>query len=139
MTADIGYSWRGPLGDREVYELTSAHDGQAESGWWDRVKIHSLGWVCARGDAGDLLGFVNVAWDGSDHAFLLDPKVRPDHQHRGIATHMVKLAATRARDAGCVWLHVDFRANLRPFYIDACGFAPTDAGILRLASEPADG
>ncbi|MEV4123944.1 carboxylesterase family protein [Nocardia sp. NPDC049707] len=34
---------------------------------------------------GLLIGFVNVAWDGADHAFLLDTKVRPEHRHRGIA------------------------------------------------------
>lgn len=30
-----------------------------------------------------LVGFVNVAWDGGDHAFLLDTKTRLGHQHRG--------------------------------------------------------
>ena len=35
--------------------------------------------------AGDtLLGFVNVAWDGGDHAFLLDTKTLEDHQRQGI-------------------------------------------------------
>lgn len=35
---------------------------------------HSLGWVCARFD-GALVGFVNVAWDGAAHAFILDTVV----------------------------------------------------------------
>jgi hypothetical protein len=38
-----------------------------------------------------------------------------------------------ARDAaGCEWLHVDFEPELRRFYLDACGFRPTDAGLIRL-------
>src|SRR3982750_1961031 len=37
---------------------------------------HSLCWVSARlGER--LIGFVNVAWNGGQHAFLLDPVVHP--------------------------------------------------------------
>jgi GNAT superfamily N-acetyltransferase len=103
------------------------------AGWWDRVEPHSLGWVTARLHDGSLVGFVNVAWDGGDHAFLLDTKTRPDHQRRGIGTAVVKLAVQRARDAGCEWMHVDFRDELRPFYFDACGFRPAQsAGLINL-------
>jgi len=38
------------------------------------VLSQSLGYVCATVD-GVLVGFVNVAWDGDKHAFLLDPTV----------------------------------------------------------------
>jgi ribosomal protein S18 acetylase RimI-like enzyme len=87
-------------------------------------------------DGDELAGFVNVAWDGSDHAFLLDPKVRPEHQHRGIGTQLVRLAAAHVKEAGCEWLHVDFDDELAPFYLGACGFKPTAAGLLDLASSP---
>lgn len=90
--------------------------------------------MSAHRDDGTLIGFANVAWDGGDHAFLLDPKVRPDHQRLGIATELVRRAATAARDVGCEWLHVDFEPHLRAFYFDACGFKPTDAGVMRLRS-----
>ncbi|MBI4935776.1 MAG: hypothetical protein HY828_17985 [Actinobacteria bacterium] len=30
------------------------------------------------------------------------------------------------------WLHVDFDDDLRPFYFDACGFRPTNAGLMEL-------
>jgi ribosomal protein S18 acetylase RimI-like enzyme len=112
-----------------MIELVTGHGGKPEPGWWDQVRPHSLGWMTARQD-GTLVGFVNVAWDGRDHAFLLDTKVRADHQRRGIATELVRLAAAHARAAGCEWLHVDFEDALASFYFDACGFRPTQAGII---------
>ena len=131
-SAEIVFAWRGDLSDDELVALTRSHGGTAQPGWWDRIRPHSLGWVTARIGEGTLIGFVNVAWDGGDHAFLLDTKVRPEHQRRGIGTALVRIAARHARDAGCEWLEVDFDEPLAPFYYDACGFAPTPAGLLRL-------
>jgi|SRR2546423_1568033 len=126
------YSWRGPVTDSEMVELVESYGGRAVAGWWDRIRVYSLGWVTARSAAGTLIGFVNVAWDGGDHAFLLDTKTRPSHRHRGVATAVVRRATEEARAAGCEWLHVDFEAHLAPFYFEACGFRPTDAGLIRL-------
>jgi ribosomal protein S18 acetylase RimI-like enzyme len=101
-------------------------------GWRDQIRSHSLGWVTARDGDGVVVGFVNVAWDGGDHAFLLDPKTRGDRQRRGIGTEVVRLAVRHAQAAGCEWLHVDFQPELTAFYFDACGFRPTDAGLIHL-------
>jgi GNAT superfamily N-acetyltransferase len=128
----VACRWRGPLADQEVVDLVRAHGGHAVGGWWDRIRPHSLGWVTARDDRGLLVGFVNVAWDGGDHAFLLDTKVRTTHQHRGLGTELVRHAVDGARAAGCEWLHVDFRPGLERFYLDACGFVPTGAGLVHL-------
>jgi len=87
--------------------------------------------VCARED-GRLVGFVNVAWDGGVHAFVLDTVVAPAAGRRGIGTRLVAIATENARAAGCEWLHVDFEPHLRSFYFDACGFRPTDAGLIQL-------
>jgi len=73
-----------------------------------------------------------VAWDGGDHAFLLDTKTRGDCQRRGIGTELVRMAVDGAMAEGCEWLHVDFEPQLRGFYIEACGFRPTDAGLIHL-------
>ena len=43
--------------------------------WRAQVERHSLGWVCATDGGGSLVGFVNVAWDGGVHAFVLDTLV----------------------------------------------------------------
>ena len=131
---EIVLAWRGKLDDEELYELTVSHGGRAKRGWWDRVQPRSLGWVTARARDGLLVGFVNVAWDGGDHAFLLDPKTRGSFQRRGIGTRLVRRAAEQARTAGCEWLHVDFEIHLRAFYYEACGFTPTNAGLIDLRS-----
>jgi ribosomal protein S18 acetylase RimI-like enzyme len=130
----IAFDWRGPLADDELFDLVVSHDGEPERGWWDRIRPYSLGWVTARTPDGLLVGFVNVAWDGSDHAFLLDPKTRGAFQRRGIGTLLVRHAAEQAREAGCAWLHVDFEDRLRDFYFGACGFTPTSAGLIDLRS-----
>jgi GNAT superfamily N-acetyltransferase len=128
----VEYRWRSDITDDEVNALTLSYGGNAEPGWWDRIRPHSLGWGTARLADGALIGFVNVAWDGGDHAFLLDPKVHPDLRHRGIGTELVRRAAIEAKRAGCEWLHVDFRGELAPFYFEACEFQPTTAGLIHL-------
>jgi GNAT superfamily N-acetyltransferase len=87
--------------------------------------------VCAR-DGEELVGFVNVAWDGVVHAFVLDTMVTAAQRHHGVGTRQVEVAVREARAAGCEWLHVDFEDHLRAFYFDACGFIPTNAGLIEL-------
>jgi GNAT superfamily N-acetyltransferase len=131
----ISYIWRGDFNNAELNELhadafeTRVYD-EAAWNWTEQVQ-HSLGWVVARDDAG-LVGFVNVAWDGLVHAWIQDTMVAGSARHRGIGTELVAVAVAEARSAGCEWLHVDFEDHLRPFYFDACGFTPTNAGLIEL-------
>ena len=134
MSDELVYSWLDPISDDEMVELVGSHGGRPEPGWWDQIRPHSLGWVAARTSDGILVGFVNIAWDGGDHAFLLDTKTRGESQRRGLGTELVGRAAEHAKAAGCEWLHVDFEPHLRSFYFDACGFRPTDAGLVHLHS-----
>ncbi|MEU4744268.1 hypothetical protein AB0G02_27915 [Actinosynnema sp. NPDC023658] len=69
----ISYEWRGRFRNTEVNALhAEGFDHRTlDDDWWGQVTRHSLGWVTARRDD-DLVGFVNVAWDGGIHAFLLD-------------------------------------------------------------------
>jgi GNAT superfamily N-acetyltransferase len=130
----VAYRWRGSLTDAEMVALIRAHGGQPVQGWWDQIRAYSLGWVTARLADGAVVGFVNVAWDGGDHAFLLDTKTHGVFQHKRIGTRLVEIAAQHAKTAGCEWLHVDFDPGLEPFYLDACGFRPTPAGLIHLPS-----
>jgi GNAT superfamily N-acetyltransferase len=132
----ISYAWRGEFETAEANALHAAAFGtrvftDTECRWRELADRHSLGWVVARdGDA--LVGFVNVLWDGSVHAWIQDVMVAPDAVRRGIGTRLVGLARDGAQAAGCEWLHVDFDEQLRSFYIDACGFTPTAAGLIAL-------
>ncbi|MFD7452746.1 GNAT family N-acetyltransferase [Kitasatospora sp. NPDC059827] len=131
----IDYQWRGALTDPELDRLHADGFGHpVEPGHWlARLARHSLGWVTARRTADDaLVGFVNLAWDGGTHAFLLDTVVAPAARRHGVATRLVGEAADGARRAGCAWLHVDFEPHLRALYLDACGLRPTEAGLLAL-------
>lgn len=78
-----------------------------------------------------LVGFVNIAWDGGIHAFLLDVSVLPSFRRKGIATNLVRQAIASAKARGAKWLHVDFEPHLEVFY-SACGFRDTRAGLIDL-------
>ena len=129
----IEYVWRGAFESVEVEMLhAECFDRQpSEWDWAGQVERHSLGWVCARDD-GTRVGWVNLAWDGAGHAFILDTIVTGAHRGRGIATQLVAAATAGARAAECEWVHVDFEDHLAAFYFEACGFTPTPAGLIRL-------
>ena len=59
--------------------------------------------------------------------------VAADGVDNGIGTKLVVAARNGAKDAGCEWLHVDFDDDLRHFYFSACGFTPTNAGLIHLS------
>ncbi len=94
------------------------------------VLRRSLGYVCAYHE-GELVGFVNVAWDGGAHAFLLDTTVRSDFRRQGIGRQLVRHAEELARRSGAEWLHVDFEPRLAAFY-RKCGFRESRAGLMNL-------
>jgi GNAT superfamily N-acetyltransferase len=129
----IDYAWRGEFDNAELNALhAEGFEGpMRDDDWVGQVERHSLGWVTAR-SADELVGFVNVAWDGGVHAFILDTLAAATVRRRGVGTRLVEVARDHAREAGCEWLHVDFDPHLRTFYLDACGFRPTDAGLIAL-------
>jgi len=133
----ISFEWRGRFENAELNELhaeafeTRVFD-ETEWNWLEQVHGHSLGWVVAR-DGATLVGFINVLWDGLVHAWLQDTMVATSVRHRGVGTKLVEVAVSEARSAGCEWMHVDFDDHLRTFYFDACGFTPTNAGLIALS------
>jgi hypothetical protein len=132
----ITYEWRGEFDNAEVNALhaeafnTRIFD-ESEWNWRQLVDRHSLGWVVAR-DGTELVGFVNVLWDGLVHAWLQDTMVAMNAGRQGVGTQVVAVARDATRDAGCEYLHVDFDDDLKPFYFDACGFTPTNGGLIAL-------
>jgi GNAT superfamily N-acetyltransferase len=132
----VSYQWRGGFTNPEVNALhaeafgTPVFSGQ-EWNWARLVHRHSLGWVVAR-EGADLVGFVNVLWDGLVHAWLQDTMVAVSARGRGIGTALVDRARRGAKEAGCEYLHVDFEDQLGAFYYRACGFQPASAGLMAL-------
>jgi GNAT superfamily N-acetyltransferase len=133
---DITFGWRGGFTNDEVNRLhaeafeTRVYD-ESEWNWQQLTAAHSLGWVVARRD-GELVGFVNVLWDGLVHAWVQDTMVAMGIRGHGIGRRLVEAAADGARSAGCEILHVDFDEHLTGFYVDACGFRPAHAGLMEL-------
>ncbi len=132
----LRFEWRGAFANDEVNELHAAAFAtrvfrEDEWNWVELTAQQSLGWVVARDDR-RLVGFVNVIWDGLAHAWIQDTMVDPRDHRRGIGTQLVAEAVSATRQAGCEWLHVDFDDDLRSFYSDACGFRPTNAGLIAL-------
>ena len=129
----IEYLVRGAVDDVALSQLHGAAFGETPvlQPWAARLERHSLAWVTAVED-GRLVGFVNVAWDGGVHAFILDTLTDERVRRQGIGRELVAVATREAAAAGCEWLHVDFDEHLSGFYFDACGFAPTPAGLISL-------
>jgi GNAT superfamily N-acetyltransferase len=117
-------------GDDAMARLWLAAWGQPGPASFQPTLERSLAHVGAYGGA-TLVGFVNVAWDGGIHAFILDTCVDPEHRRQGIALRLVERAAELARQRGATWLHVDFEPHLEAFY-RRCGFGSTMAGLMRL-------
>ncbi len=134
--ANLQFEWRGDFDNQELNTLHAKAFAHAilDIDWTGQVNRHSLGWVIAQ-DAGELVGFVNVAWDGGVHAFLVDTIVSASRRRQGIGTQLIAVAAAGARAAGCEWLHVDFEQGHQPFYLDACGFKATPAGLMALQEQ----
>jgi GNAT superfamily N-acetyltransferase len=127
------FEWRGAATNEEINHLHAEgfdHAG-GDDDWTDRLSRFSRGWVTAR-DEQELVGFVNVIWDGQTHAFIEDTLVAHRARRQGIGKRLVAVATEKSKEAGCEWLHVDFDDHLKSFYFDACGFRPTNAGLIQL-------
>lgn len=129
--------WRGSFTNAQVNELHAEAFGtrvftEAEWDWIGLVGRHSLGWVTVRDRGESLVGFVNVLWDGFVHAWIQDLMVANTARGIGIGVAIVDEVRRQAKAAGCEWLHADFDDDLRPFYYHACGFTPTNAGLIEL-------
>lgn len=127
---DIAYLVSPAVEDADLNRLFAAAWPAHRDSAFGPVLGRSLAYLCAYAGP-ELVGFVNVAWDGGVHAFLLDPSVHPAWRRRGIGAELVRRAAAEARARGAHWLHVDYEPHLDGFY-RACGFRPTMAGLLRL-------
>jgi hypothetical protein len=93
-----------PLRSEEVNDLFAVTLGLSRAAALGAILKRSLVYICAYLGS-SLLGFVNVAWDGGTHAFLLNTTGHPDLLQRGIGRRLVLLAADEARECSIQWLH----------------------------------
>ena len=128
--ADVVYHVSPPLASDELNTLFDA--AWRNHTWRDfrPVLERSPAFVCAYLE-NRLIGFVNLAWDGGEHSFILDTTVHPEFQRHGIGRELVARAIAEAEGRGVEWVHVDFEPHLRGFY-ESCGFKDTAAGLRRL-------
>ncbi|WP_310887540.1 DUF5959 family protein [Streptomyces sp. ZS0098] len=133
LQADEGAEW--PAGDGTAWQdvvsddpvEVTVHDSAGVGGWNGTV------WGgCVPGTVTCWSGSSMSPGTGGVHAFVLDTVVAERCRGGGVGTSLVRLAAERSRAAGCQWLHVDFEERLRAFYVDACGFRTTAAGLIAL-------
>jgi GNAT superfamily N-acetyltransferase len=131
----ITYSWRGEFENLEYRTLHAdafgANEAERNADWQSLLSVHSLGWITAR-KGSELVGFVNVVWDGRAHAWIQDVMVAPTVRNEGIGTQLVSVARNASAQSGCEWLHVDDEERLTSFYVNACGFTPSSAGVIHL-------
>ena len=121
------------MSDLELNRLFSVSWPDHRSTEFQEVLRCSMAYICAyRGD--ELVGYVNAAWDGKTHAFILDPTVHPSSRLRGVGRKLVLSALDQARMRGVTWVHVDFEPHLRTFYA-SCGFRSSEAGVINVASQ----
>lgn len=114
-TSPTEISWRAPFENQALERLhrqSFAGDGR-EPDRSARVQRHSLGWGCAHRGS-ELVGFVNVPWDGGEHAFLVDLMVLKGSQRLGIGTALVDLARNEAANAGVAGFMSTSRATSTP-------------------------
>ncbi len=118
------------IADSELNELfSSAWDAHADTDF-SYLGTHSLGYICAY-DEDLLIGFINIAWNGNRHAFLLDTTVRKEYQKRGLGKALVRRALALAKSNHVEWVHVDFEPQHERFY-RSCGFTACPAGLINL-------
>jgi len=91
--SEVRVVWRAGFDNAALNRLhAEAFDhGVGVHDWLGQVRAHSLGWVCAF-DGDDLVGFVNVAWDGRYHAFIMDTSVAFGSKRQGIGRALIALA-----------------------------------------------
>ena len=129
----IDYEWRGSFQNDELNQLHAEgfDHTHVNDDWKGILERLSLGWVIAR-DGHDLVGFVNVIGDGLVHASIEDTLVANPTRRQGVGKQLISTATVKPRAAACEWLHVDFEDHIKAFYFDACGFRPTNAGLIQL-------
>ncbi len=129
----VEYKVSPAVSDLELNQLFSASWPSHSDTEFQMVIRCSMAYICAY-QGTELVGYVNAAWDGRMHVFVLDTTVHPNCRHQGIGRELVLHVLAQARARGATWVHVDFEPHLREFY-SQCGFRSSEAGVINVSSE----
>ena len=81
----------GVLDASELNVLFSKHNWQVSNLEQLKTAIgNSWGWITARSNSGELIGFVQVISDGIRHAYILKMIVNPDFRRMGVGTKIME-------------------------------------------------
>jgi len=130
---DVGvfeYRVAPPVSELSLNTLFSAARGHHR--WRRFASMHrrSLVYLCAY-YRNQVVGYVNVVWDGGTRGFLVDLTVHPEYRGRGIGTALVERAVEVANRRGVGSLRAEFGPDEVEFY-RRLGFESVDAGVRRL-------
>ena len=118
-----------PVAPQEIGDLREAVGWDRSEGTYKEILARHYAHYTMRNREGLLVAYMSVLSDGVADAFLLDLVVRPQYQHKGIGTRMVRRAIADMKAAGVQCVHVTFDDHLEPFYAQ-CGLHILKAGIV---------
>ena len=118
-----------PVDPKEIEDLREALGWDRSEGTYEKVLARHFTYYTVRNQDGVLIAYMSVLSDGVADAFLLDLVVRPQYQHKGIGTRIVRTAIKDMKTAGVQCVHVTFADHLEPFYLH-CGLHIIKAGIV---------
>ena len=95
----LRYCLKSPLTNEALNALFAASWPEHRLRDFQPILSRSLVFISAF-QAEQLAGFVNMAWDGSVHAFLLDTTVHTDVRKQGVGSELVRNAVETAREHG---------------------------------------
>ena len=119
----------GHVEPKEIEDLREAVGWDSSEGNYGRILTTHYTYYTVRNQDGLLVAYMSVLSDGIADAFLLDLVVRPQCQHKGIGTRLVRRAILDMKGAGVQCVHVTFDEHLEPFYAQ-CGLHILKAGIV---------
>lgn len=132
----VDYAHRALVVESELQDLFELAWGSRKCDFGP-VLARSFTWITARVH-GRLIGFVNVAWDGGVHFFLLDTTVHTRWRRQGIGRRLVLEAIADCRSGPGDWLHVDADEGLMTWFYGRVGFERAPAGLVYVGRGPAD-
>ena len=119
----------GQVEPKEIEDLREAVGWDRSEGHYEQVLTTHYTYYTMRNQDGLLVAYMSVLSDGVADAFLLDLVVRPQYQHKGIGTRLVRRAIVDMKETGVQCVHVTFDEHLEPFYAQ-CGLHIVKAGIV---------